>query len=94
MEYCVAGSLCDLMAITDRTLSEEQIASVLKMSLQGLAYFHSLNHLHRDVKSVDNTRARPAHFGAGGEEECALRMAAPLLLLLLLLPLHALVFFR
>ena len=51
MEYCVAGSLCDLMAITDRVLSEEQVAAVLKMSLQGLAYFHSLNHLHRDIKS-------------------------------------------
>lgn len=51
MEYMIAGSCCDLMAITDRILTEEQIAAVLKMSLQGLSYFHSLNHLHRDVKA-------------------------------------------
>lgn len=58
MEYCMGGSLCDLMAITDRVLSEEQIASVLKMSLQGLAYFHSLNHLHRDIKSVGKATSK------------------------------------
>ena len=51
MEYCLAGSLCDLMAITDRVLSESQIAAVLKMCLQGLAYFHALGLLHRDIKA-------------------------------------------
>lgn len=51
MEYCLAGSVSDLMAITDRILNESQIAAILCMSLQGLAYFHSLNHLHRDIKA-------------------------------------------
>lgn len=51
MEYCGAGSLCDLMAICERTLKEEQIASVMKMSLQGLAYLHSCKKIHRDIKS-------------------------------------------
>lgn len=47
----MAGSLCDLMAITDRVLSEEHVAAVLRMCLQGLTYFHALGHLHRDVKA-------------------------------------------
>lgn len=51
MEYCLAGSVCDLMAITDRILNESQIAAILAMCLQGLAYFHALNHLHRDIKA-------------------------------------------
>lgn len=50
MEYCAGGSLCDLMAITDRVLTEAQIAAVMRMSLQGLAYFHASKHLHRDIK--------------------------------------------
>jgi len=33
MEYCGAGSLCDLMAICERTLDEEQIAVCLLSSL-------------------------------------------------------------
>lgn len=35
MEYCGAGSLCDLMAICEKTLTEEHIAAVMKMSLYG-----------------------------------------------------------
>lgn len=51
MEYCGAGSLCDLMAICERTLSEEQIAAVMKQALLALQYLHSQKKLHRDIKS-------------------------------------------
>jgi len=51
MEYCGAGSICDLMAICEKTLSEEQIAAVMKMALQGLQYLHSCKKIHRDIKS-------------------------------------------
>lgn len=51
MEYCGAGSLCDLMAICERTLDEEQIAAVMKMSLYGLEYLHKMKKIHRDIKS-------------------------------------------
>jgi len=51
MEYCGAGSLCDLMAISEKTLKEEQIASVMKMALMGLQYLHSCKKIHRDIKS-------------------------------------------
>jgi serine/threonine kinase 3 len=50
MEHCNVGSLCDLMAITDRTLTEEQIAAVLHMSLLGLEYLHVQRKIHRDIK--------------------------------------------
>lgn len=51
MEYCGAGSLCDLMAICERVLDEEQIATVMKMSLHGLEYLHKRRKIHRDIKS-------------------------------------------
>jgi hypothetical protein len=47
MEFCAAGSLSDMMNICRRTLTEPQIAAVMKMSLQGLQYLHSRNIIHR-----------------------------------------------
>lgn len=51
MEYCGAGSVCDLMAICERTLLEDQIAVICKMSLKGLDYLHKQKMIHRDIKS-------------------------------------------
>ena len=63
MEFCGAGSLCDLMAICERTLNEEQIAIVLKQSLYGLEYLHAKRKIHRDVRNnatQRNTHSQPA----------------------------------
>ena len=49
--YCGAGSLCDLMAVCERTLTEEQIAVIMRASLHGLHYLHSAKKIHRDIKS-------------------------------------------
>lgn len=51
MEYCGAGSLQDLTAICEKTLTEEQIAVVMRMSLLGLDYLHGKKKIHRDIKS-------------------------------------------
>lgn len=51
MEYCAGGSVCDLMAVCERTLSEAQIAAIVKQSLLGLAYLHQKKLIHRDIKS-------------------------------------------
>lgn len=51
MEYCGGGSVCDLMAICDKLLDEDQIACIMKMSLLGLDYLHGLKIIHRDIKS-------------------------------------------
>jgi len=53
MELCEAGSIKDLMRITQRTLNEKQIAYVCHQTLQGLAYLHSINLVHRDVKAAN-----------------------------------------
>lgn len=52
MEYCGAGSVCDLMAICERTLTEQQISAIMKQALQGLHYLHTeKKKIHRDIKS-------------------------------------------
>jgi serine/threonine protein kinase len=72
MEYCGAGSVCDLMAICERTLSEEQIATICKQSLLGLAYLHEKHKIHRDIKSgnlllTHNGDVKLADFGVSAE---------------------------
>ncbi len=52
MEYCGVGSLCDLMAICGRTLTEREIACIVKHALHGLHYLHTtVKKIHRDIKS-------------------------------------------
>lgn len=72
MEYCGAGSACDMMKICDNTLSEDQIAVVCKDVLGGLAYLHGLLKIHRDIKAgnilLNNEGAsKLADFGVSGQ---------------------------
>lgn len=50
-----AGSCLDIMRLTIRRgrgiEDEATIATILKYSLEALAYFHQNQHLHRDIKS-------------------------------------------
>lgn len=50
MEYCNLGSVNDVMAITGKTLTEPQIATVVKAMLQALLYMQTQNKIHRDIK--------------------------------------------
>ena len=72
MEYCGAGSICDIMAICDITLSEAEIRVVCKKALQGLDYLHSQQRIHRDIKAgnillTDAGECKLADFGVSAE---------------------------
>jgi len=52
MEFMDGGCLTDILDEYDTvSLTEPQIALVVKQTLLGLEYIHSLNRIHRDIKS-------------------------------------------
>jgi len=72
MEYCAAGSVSDIMHLRKKTLTEEQIAVIIKSTLQGLAYMHSHMKIHRDIKAGNillnaKGEAKLADFGVSGQ---------------------------
>ncbi|XP_068099895.1 serine/threonine-protein kinase TAO2 isoform X1 [Hyperolius riggenbachi] len=50
MEYCL-GSASDLLEVHKKPLQEVEIAAITHGALQGLAYLHNHNMIHRDVKA-------------------------------------------
>uniref|UniRef100_A0A7N5ZQT5 Serine/threonine-protein kinase TAO3 n=1 Tax=Anabas testudineus TaxID=64144 RepID=A0A7N5ZQT5_ANATE len=50
MEYCL-GSASDLLEVHKKPLQEVEIAAITHGALLGLAYLHSHNMIHRDVKA-------------------------------------------
>jgi serine/threonine protein kinase len=51
MEFFDAGSIGDLLTGNKKSLTEDQIGSILVQTLPGLSYLHKLNKIHRDVKA-------------------------------------------
>ena len=51
IEYCDAGSVLDLMRITNKYLNEEEISSITQMVLKGLIFLHDQKKIHRDIKA-------------------------------------------
>ncbi|XP_065212760.1 serine/threonine-protein kinase 3-like [Planococcus citri] len=72
MEYCGAGSVSDIMRLRKKTLSEDEIATILSDTLKGLEYLHLRKKIHRDIKAGNillNTEghAKLADFGVAGQ---------------------------
>jgi len=72
MEMCGAGSVSDLMKVTDKTLTEDQIGVVMRDAVKGLAYLHSMRKIHRDIKAGNilmnhKGEGKLADFGVSGQ---------------------------
>ncbi|XP_073421570.1 serine/threonine-protein kinase TAO1-B-like [Dendrobates tinctorius] len=68
MEYCL-GSASDLLEVHKKPLQENEIAAITHGALQGLAYLHSHNLIHRDIKAGNILLTEPgqvklADFGS------------------------------
>ncbi|XP_068601208.1 serine/threonine-protein kinase TAO1 [Brachionichthys hirsutus] len=68
MEYCL-GSASDLLEVHKKPLQEIEIAAITHGALQGLAYLHSHNLIHRDIKAGNVLLTEPgqvklADFGS------------------------------
>ncbi|XP_035010232.1 serine/threonine-protein kinase TAO1 [Hippoglossus stenolepis] len=68
MEYCL-GSASDLLEVHKKPLQEVEIAAITHGALQGLAYLHSHNLIHRDIKAGNILLTEPgqvklADFGS------------------------------
>ena len=53
MDYCGAGSVRDVIECVERTFNEEQIAQICSATINGLAYLHKNNIIHRDIKAAN-----------------------------------------
>ncbi|TSN39307.1 Serine/threonine-protein kinase TAO1 [Bagarius yarrelli] len=68
MEYCL-GSASDILEVHKKPLQEVEIAAITHGALQGLAYLHSHNMIHRDIKAGNILLTEPgqvklADFGS------------------------------
>ncbi|XP_041436333.1 serine/threonine-protein kinase TAO3-like isoform X2 [Xenopus laevis] len=75
MEYCL-GSASDLLEVHKKPLQEVEIAAITHGALQGLAYLHSHNMIHRDIKAGNILLTEPgqvklADFGSASKSSPA-----------------------
>ncbi|CAG2170687.1 unnamed protein product [Oppiella nova] len=72
MEYCGGGSVSDIMRMRKKTLTEDEISTILRDTLLGLEYLHQRRKIHRDIKAGNillnsEGHAKLADFGVAGQ---------------------------
>eukprot|EP01095_Lingulamoeba_sp_RSL-Kostka_P018188 TRINITY_DN9867_c0_g2_i1.p1 TRINITY_DN9867_c0_g2~~TRINITY_DN9867_c0_g2_i1.p1 ORF type:complete len:662 (-),score=236.78 TRINITY_DN9867_c0_g2_i1:213-2198(-) len=72
MEYCGGGSVSDLCMIMQASLTENQIALIIRECLKGLQYLHRQRKIHRDIKGgnillTDSGEVKLADFGVSAQ---------------------------
>ena len=70
IEYCSFGSTIDLMLAMNRLYTEIEVATMIKMVLQGLIIIHDKKLIHRDIKGAnillsEDGYAKLGDFGVG-----------------------------
>ena len=70
IEYCSFGSTIDLMLAMNRLYTEIEVATIIKMVLQGLIIIHDKKLIHRDIKGAnillsEDGYAKLGDFGVG-----------------------------
>lgn len=53
MELCDGGAVSDIYQICNEPLNEDQIGVITRETLHALAYLHSVNIIHRDIKGAN-----------------------------------------
>eukprot|EP00052_Salpingoeca_macrocollata_P011558 m.89121 g.89121 ORF g.89121 m.89121 type:complete len:448 (+) comp18106_c1_seq1:45-1388(+) len=72
MEFCSGGSVADIIRLRRRPMNEEQIACILRPTLEAMKYLHSNRKIHRDIKAgnillSEKGEAKLADFGVAGQ---------------------------
>ncbi|KAF9915664.1 Serine/threonine-protein kinase 3, partial [Linnemannia zychae] len=66
LELCAAGSAADLIRLSDGPMTESEIGWIMGQVLLGLAYLHSKDHIHGDIKASNILMTLDGHVKLGG----------------------------
>ncbi|KAF9935596.1 hypothetical protein BGZ67_003272 [Mortierella alpina] len=66
LEYCGGGSVADLIRLSEGPLTDPEIGWVMNQVLQGLAYLHTQDHVHGDIKASNIMLTLDGHVKLGG----------------------------
>ncbi|KAF9365858.1 hypothetical protein BGX34_007946 [Mortierella sp. NVP85] len=66
LEFCSGGSVADLIRLSDGPLTESEIGWIMSQVLLGVAFLHSKNHVHGDIKASNILLMLDGHVKLGG----------------------------
>ncbi|KAG9063423.1 hypothetical protein KI688_004306 [Linnemannia hyalina] len=66
LELCAGGSVADLIRLSDGPMTESEIGWIMSQILLGLAYLHSKDHVHGDIKASNILLTLDGHVKLGG----------------------------